>query len=98
MAGLVALFQPAPSMQVSFSRETLAKGTGMPPARAAYALESILCTIGKEAMMGRTLLVDCGVGVLAARGRVMKFTFVQVCSTQIMLYTALWAFHEKGWW
>lgn len=65
--------------QVEFSREALGKGAGLPPARAFYALEVLLCNVGKEAGLGTTLLVDCGVGVLAARGRVMKFTFVQVC-------------------
>lgn len=50
----------------------------MPPDRAFYALEAILCAVGREAGIGGTLLVDCGVGVLAARGRVVKFTFVQV--------------------
>lgn len=64
--------------QVTFSKETLGKEAGLPPARATFALEGILCAAGKEAGRGRTLLVDCGVGVLAARGRVMKFTFVQV--------------------
>jgi len=64
--------------KVEFSREVLGKGAGLPPARAFYALEVLLCAVGKEAGMGTTLLVDYGVGVLAARGRVMKFTFVQV--------------------
>lgn len=63
---------------MEFSREALGKGAGLPPARAFYALEVLLCDVGKEAGLGTTLLVDCGVGVLAARGRVMKFTFVQV--------------------
>lgn len=71
------LTHPGPP-QVTFSKETLGKGAGLPPARATYALEGILCAAGKEAGRGRTLLVDCGVGVLAARGGVMKFTFVQV--------------------
>lgn len=61
-----------------FSREELGKGTGLPPERAYYALETILCAVGREAATGGTLLVDCGVGVLTARGRVVKFTFVQV--------------------
>ena len=60
-----------------FSREELGKGAGLPPERAYYALDTILCAVGREAATGGTLLVDCGVGVLAARGRV-KFTFVQV--------------------
>lgn len=63
---------------MTFTREALAKSAGLPPNRAAYALEALLCTVGKEAGMGQTLLVDCGVGVLAARGRVVKFSFVQV--------------------
>lgn len=63
---------------MEFSREALGKAAGLPPARAFYALEVILCAVGKEAGLGATLLVDCGVGVLAARGRVVKFTFVQV--------------------
>eukprot|EP00903_Cladosiphon_okamuranus_P012758 g11926.t1 len=63
--------------QVEFSREALGKASGLPPARAFYALEVMLCAVGKEAGLGSTLLVDCGVGVLAARGRVVKFTFVQ---------------------
>lgn len=61
-----------------FSREALGKGAGIPPDRAYYALETILCAVGREAGVGGTLLVDCGVGVLAARGGVVKFTFVQV--------------------
>lgn len=65
--------------KVDFSREALGKASGLPPARAFYALEVMLCSVGKEAGLGTTLLVDCGVGVLAARGRVLKFTFVQVC-------------------
>ncbi|CAM9959924.1 unnamed protein product, partial [Sphacelaria rigidula] len=60
-----------------FSKEALGKGTGLPPVRAKYALEAILCAIGNAAGQGRTLLVDWSVGVLAARGGVMKFTFVQ---------------------
>ena len=64
--------------QVEFSRDALGKASGLPPARAFYALEVLLCAVGKEAGLGTTLLVDCGVGVLAARGRVVKFTFVQV--------------------
>lgn len=63
---------------MEFSREALGKGAGLPPARASYALEGLLCAVGKEAGLGATLLIDCGVGVLAARGRVTKFTFVQV--------------------
>ncbi|CAM9159174.1 unnamed protein product, partial [Ectocarpus sp. 8 AP-2014] len=68
---------PRAPKQVEFSREALGKGAGLPPARASYALEGLLCAVGKEAGLGATLLVDCGVGVLAARGRVTKFTFVQ---------------------
>lgn len=64
---------------MEFSREALGQASGLPPARAFYALEVMLCAVGKEAGLGTTLLVDCGVGVLAARGRVVKFTFVQVC-------------------
>eukprot|EP00752_Nemacystus_decipiens_P012854 g11381.t1 len=68
---------PRAPQQVEFSREALGKAAGLPPARAFYALEVMLCAVGKEAGLGTTLLVDCGVGVLAARGRVVKFTFVQ---------------------
>ena len=69
----------ASSLQkASFSREALGKGSGVPPDRAFYALDTILCAVGREAGSGGTLLVDCGVGVFAARGRVVKFTFVQV--------------------
>lgn len=72
--------------KVTFSREALGKGAEIPSSRAFYALEAMLCTIGKEAGMGRTLLVDCGVGVLAARGRVMKFTFVQVTTGGFLMF------------
>lgn len=71
---------------MEFSREALGKASGLPPARAFYALEVMLCAVGKEAGLGTTLLVDCGVGVLAARGRVVKFTFVQVCRRRLKAF------------
>lgn len=86
-------------MKAAFSREALGKGAGLPPARAAYALETILCAVGREAGMGGTLLVDCGVGVLAARGRVLKFTFVQVRKCRIQakrLYVRRTEQHSRG--
>lgn len=87
--------------QVEFSREALGKASGLPPARALYALEVMLCALGKEAGVGTTLLVDCGVGVLAARGRVVKFTFVQVCchvetSRRFQALTALTLHSPQG--
>ncbi|CAB1120679.1 unnamed protein product [Ectocarpus sp. CCAP 1310/34] len=75
--------------RVEFSREALGKGAGLPPARASYALEGLLCAVGKEAGLGKTLLVDCGVGVLAARGRVTKFTFVQLAQARARETTSL---------
>lgn len=71
--------------KVALSIEALGKGAGIPSSRAAYALEVMLCTVGKEAGKGKALLVDCGVGVLATRGRVVKFTFVQVENVQAVL-------------
>lgn len=70
--------------QATLSGDALAKGSGLPPARAVYALEALLCAVGRQAGTGATLLVDFGVGVLAARNRVMKFTFVQVLITCIL--------------
>ncbi|CAM9601528.1 unnamed protein product, partial [Ectocarpus fasciculatus] len=77
---------PRAPKQVEFSRDALGKGAGLPPARASYALEGLLCAVGKEAGLGATLLVDCGVGVLAARGRVTKFTFVQGADSLEVVY------------
>ncbi|CBJ27106.1 similar to Dynein heavy chain 3, axonemal (Axonemal beta dynein heavy chain 3) (Ciliary dynein heavy chain 3) [Ectocarpus siliculosus] len=80
---------PRAPKQVEFSREALGKGAGLPSARASYALEGLLCAVGKEAGLGATLLVDCGVGVLAARGRVTKFTFVQLALARARETTSL---------
>ncbi|CAN0099437.1 unnamed protein product, partial [Discosporangium mesarthrocarpum] len=68
---------PNRSQQVRFSQEILGKMSSLPPARASFALDSILCVLGKMAGEGKALLVDCRVGVLAARSRAVKFTFVQ---------------------
>jgi hypothetical protein len=62
---------------VRFDARLIADAAGLSAACAAFAIDSVLYSIGVAAASGCTLWIDFRVGVLAGRRRFLKFSYVQ---------------------
>jgi hypothetical protein len=62
---------------VRFDAKLIADAAGLSAACTAFAIDSVLHSIGVAAATGCTLWIDFRVGVLAGRRRFLKFSYVQ---------------------